>query len=105
MERLSRTIARVVPELVSDEWDTRSRGGRARLDYTQNAVNKTLVAPYSVHASAGAPVSMPIRWDELDDPELRSDRWTIRSAAGRIGATGDLAAPMLGDRQHLTDLV
>ena len=90
---------------MSDEWETRSRGGRARLDYTQNALNKTLVAPYSVRAAAGAPVSMPIQWDELDDPELRSDRWTIRSAAERIGATGDLSAPMLGDRQHLTDLV
>ena len=59
------------------------RGGRARLDYTQNAINKTLVAPYSVRAApGGAPVSMPINWDELDDPELRSDRWTIRTAVG-----------------------
>ncbi|HEY3831376.1 MAG TPA: non-homologous end-joining DNA ligase [Acidimicrobiia bacterium] len=104
VERLSRTIARVVPDLVSDEWEKRSRGGRARLDYTQNAVNKTLVAPYSVRAAAGAPVSMPISWDELDDPELRSDRWTVRSAAARIGDTGDLAAAMLNDRQRLTDL-
>jgi bifunctional non-homologous end joining protein LigD len=62
------------------------------------------VAPYSVRAAAGAPVSMPISWDELDDPELRSDRWTVRSAAARIGDTGDLAAAMLNDRQRLTDL-
>ena len=33
--------------------------GRARLDFTQNAVNKTLVAPYSVRPSSGAPVSVP----------------------------------------------
>ncbi|HEY1737328.1 MAG TPA: ATP-dependent DNA ligase, partial [Acidimicrobiia bacterium] len=68
-------------------------------------VNKTLVAPYSVRAAASAPVSMPIRWDELDDPELTSNRWTIRSAAGRIAEVGDLAAPMLHDPQRLTDLV
>ena len=27
----------------------------------------------------GAPVSVPITWDELDDPDLRPDRWTIRT--------------------------
>jgi len=105
VERLSRAVARVVPELVSGEWEKRSRGGLARLDYTQNAINKTLVAPYSVRAAAGATVSMPITWDELDDPELRSDRWTIRSAAPRLAAVGDLAASMLHDAQHLTALV
>ena len=88
----------MVGDLVSGTWEKQARGGRARLDYTQNAINKTLVAPYSVRASAGAPVSMPITWDELDDPELRSDRWTIRDAAARIAEVGDLMAPMLADR-------
>jgi len=105
VERLSRAVARVVPELVSEEWEKRSRGGRARLDYTQNAINKTLVAPYSVRASPGAPVSLPIRWEELDDPDLRSDRWTIRTAPARLADVGDLAAPMAGDRQRLSELV
>ncbi len=104
VERLSRAVERVVPELVSDEWEKQARGGLARLDYTQNAINKTLVAPYSVRAAAGAPVSMPIRWDELDDPALRSDRWTITTALDRLAEEGDLAAPMLTDRQHLTAL-
>ena len=85
VERLSRSVAAVVGDLVSGAWEKQARGGRARLDYTQNAINKTLVAPYSVRASAGAPVSMPITWDELDDPDLRSDRWTIRDALDRAG--------------------
>ena len=80
VEALSRRVGGAVPELVSWKWEKRARGGLARLDYTQNAINKTLVAPYSVRPAAGAPVSMPIRWDELDDPDLRSDRWTIRDA-------------------------
>ena len=101
VEQLSRTVAGVVGDLVSGVWEKASRGGRARLDYTQNAINKTLVAPYSVRASAGAPVSMPITWDELDDPDLRSDRWTIRNAADRLSEVGDLMAPMLTDAQHL----
>ncbi|MDQ1479363.1 MAG: bifunctional non-ous end joining protein LigD [Actinomycetota bacterium] len=101
VEQLSRTVAGVVGDLVSGVWEKAARGGRARLDYTQNAINKTLVAPYSVRASAGAPVSMPITWDELDDPDLRSDRWTIRNAADRLSEVGDLMAPMLTDTQQL----
>jgi bifunctional non-homologous end joining protein LigD len=73
----------------------------ARLDYTQNAINKTLVAPYSVRPSAGAPVSMPIRWEELDDPDLRSDRWTIRDAGARLVEVGDLFTPVLSKHQSL----
>jgi len=101
VEQLSRTIAGVAGDLVSAQWEKKERGGRARLDYTQNARNKTLVAPYSVRASAGAPVSMPIAWDELDDAELRSDRWTIRDVAVRLDAVGDLMAPMLLVAQQL----
>ena len=47
--------AALVPDLVSWEWTKRDRKGRARLDFTQNAVNKTLVAPYSVRPAPGAP--------------------------------------------------
>lgn len=101
VERLSRTIAEVAGDIVSREWEKKERGGRARLDYTQNAINKTLVAPYSVRAAAGAPVSMPIAWDELDDRKLRSDRWTIRDIEARLDDVGDLMAPMLTDAQVL----
>ena len=66
---------------MSWEWSKSERGGRARLDYTQNASIKTLVAPYAVRPRPGAPVSAPIRWEELDDPDLRPDRWTIRTHA------------------------
>jgi bifunctional non-homologous end joining protein LigD len=44
---------------------------------------------------------MPIEWDELDDPELTSDRWTIRSAPDRVAARGDLCRPVLTDGQAL----
>ena len=67
IEKLSRAIGATVPDLVSWEWAKAERGGRARLDYTQNAPIKTLVAPYAVRPRPGAPVSAPIRWEELDD--------------------------------------
>lgn len=101
VEALSRAVAAVVPELVSWEWEKRRRQGRARLDFTQNAFSKTLVAPYSVRATARATVSMPIVWDELDDADLRPDRWTIRSAPARVAERGDLFAPTLTVHQVL----
>ena len=84
---LAAPSARWCPELVSWKWEVDRRGGQARLDYTQNAVNKTLVAPYSPRAAAGAPVSVPIDWDELDDPDLRPDGFTAaRRTAAAAGA-------------------
>jgi bifunctional non-homologous end joining protein LigD len=101
VERVSRTVGAVVPDLVSWKWHKRERKGLARLDYTQNAINKTLVAPYSTRPAPGAPVSMPIGWHELDDPDLRPDRWTIRSAPARLAEVGDLFRGVLVQDQEL----
>jgi bifunctional non-homologous end joining protein LigD len=66
--------------------------------------NKTLVAPYSPRAAAGAPVSAPIAWDELDDPALRPDAFTIRNVLERVADMGDLFRPVLGPGQELPPL-
>lgn len=104
VERLSQTVGAVVPELVSWKWSKTDRGGLARLDYTQNAINKTLVAPYSPRAAAGAPVSAPIDWDELDDPTVSPDGFTIRTVVPRIADRGDLFADVLRHPQQLPAL-
>lgn len=104
VEQLSRTVGAVVPELVSWKWQVDERHGLARLDYTQNAVNKTLVAPYSPRPAPGAPVSTPIEWDELDDPDLRPDRWTVRTVVERIADRDDLFADVLRHDQQLPAL-
>jgi bifunctional non-homologous end joining protein LigD len=104
VEALSRYVGAAVPELVSWEWAKEQRRGLIRLDYTQNAVNKTLVAPYSVRPGPGAPVSAPITWDELDDDELRADRWTIATIRERVRAVGDLFAAAQTVEQELPAL-
>ena len=101
VEGISRVVGAAVPDLVSWEWAKRARKGKARLDFTQNAINKTLVAPYSPRPAPGAPVSMPIEWDELEDPSLRPDRWTIRDVPTRLAERGDPFASVLADRQEL----
>jgi bifunctional non-homologous end joining protein LigD len=101
---VSMAVGAMVPDLISWEWAVADRRGRARLDYTQNASIKTLVAPYAVRPLGGAPVSAPITWDELDDPELRPDRWTIRSIIPRVERLGDLFAGALTKAQELPSL-
>ena len=104
VEKVSRAVGRTLPGLVSWEWHTDRRGGLARLDYTQNVLNKTLVAPFSPRPAPGAPVSMPITWDELDDPDLRPDRWTIHTALHRVRTAGDPLAALIGRQQALPPL-
>ncbi len=104
VEGLSRAIGAAVPDLVSWEWAKGARGGKARLDYTQNQPIKTLVSPYAVRPADGAPVSAPITWDELDTPELRPDGWTIRTIVERVERVGDLFAAAQTDAQELPPL-
>jgi bifunctional non-homologous end joining protein LigD len=101
VETLSRAIGATVPKLVSWEWAKSSRSGLARLDFTQNAVNKTLVAPYAVRPVPDAAVSAPITWDELEDPDLGPGRWNIESVPARVAERGDLFAPVLEIQQEL----
>ncbi|HET8929741.1 MAG TPA: DNA polymerase ligase N-terminal domain-containing protein [Acidimicrobiales bacterium] len=104
VKALSRTIGAVVPELVSWAWRVDERDGLARLDYTQNSSSHTLVAPFSARPAPGAPVSVPLEWDELDDPELRPDGWTIHTVADRLDQVGDPLRPLIGLAQELPRL-
>ena len=101
VEQLSRAVGGAVPDLVSWKWGVRDRSGLARLDYTQNAGHKTLVAPYSTRPAPGAPISAPVGWDELDDPGLRPDGFTIRDVFGRLAEHGDPFRAVLDFTQKL----
>ena len=104
VERLSRAIGAMVPDVVSWEWSVSQRKGRARLDYTQNTYIKTLVAPYAVRPVPGAAVSAPIAWSELDDPSLRPNSFTVRNVVERVAEVGDLFAGAQTDAQELPKL-
>ena len=101
VEEVGRAIDQAAPGRVSWEWAVAKRTGRIRIDYTQNIINKTLAAPYSLRPAPGAPVSTPIAWEELDDPDLRPDRWTIATIAERLASTGDLFTPALQADQDI----
>ena len=63
---------------------------------TRRSSRRTARAP-----APGAPVSVPIEWDELDDPELRPDRWTIRTVLDRLEQHGDPFRVLLRGAQQL----
>ena len=101
VEEVARAIGQTRPDIISWEWAVARRAGRIRIDYTQNIINKTLAAPYSLRPHAGAPVSAPIGWDELRRPDLRPDGWNIRTIGARLEAVGDLFAGVLDVHQRL----
>jgi len=63
------------------------RQGRIFVDYVRNTRGATAVAAYSTRARGQAPVSVPIRWDELR-AGVRSDGYDIRSVPHRLAALG-----------------
>lgn len=59
------------------------RKGKILIDYLRNGRGATAVAPYSSRARAGAPVSMPLAWEELS-PDIGPAHFTVLNAAERL---------------------
>jgi bifunctional non-homologous end joining protein LigD len=93
------SLARQQPELVTREWSKAKRRG-VLIDASQNAWGKTIASVYSVRPRAGAPVSMPLHWDELDSA-LKPSTYTMDVARSRIAEHGDLFQPVLTTKQRL----
>jgi bifunctional non-homologous end joining protein LigD len=72
----------------------RSRGGKVYIDFGQNGRGQTIVAPFSVRPLPGAPVSCPLRWEEVN-ARLDPARFTIKTAPARFAQLGDPVAPVL----------
>lgn len=85
-------LADAHPDRLTTAMRKKDRGGRLYLDVQRNAYAQTAVAPYSVRAKPGAPVAVPVSWDELNDPDLNARRWTVADAVAhaRTDPWGDL---------------
>jgi bifunctional non-homologous end joining protein LigD len=101
MHRLAEQACASEPDTMTLDYAVADRHDLVLVDYAQNARGKSTVAPYSVRPKPGAPVSAPIRWEELDDPDLRPDRWTRRTLPKRLERVGDLYASALEHPQRL----
>ncbi|MDQ3866599.1 MAG: non-homologous end-joining DNA ligase [Actinomycetota bacterium] len=98
-EGVAALLEREEAGLVTTEWRKAKREG-VYLDARQNGPGKTIASVYSVRPKRGAPVSTPLRWDELTE-ELDPGRFTMRVVLERVEREGDLFEPVLRDRQAL----
>jgi bifunctional non-homologous end joining protein LigD len=97
---VARLIRAAYPEKVTTELSIPRRKGHVFVDVNQNARSKTLVAPYSVRPYPGAPVSTPLRWEELDE-EFFPEQFTIRTVPDRVDEVGDPFGSALIHRQDI----
>jgi bifunctional non-homologous end joining protein LigD len=79
------------------------REGRIFIDYLRNDATSTAVAPYSTRSRPGAPVAMPLEWEELA-PGLDPAAFTVRTAPARTGSAPDPWAALPALDQALPDL-
>ena len=96
-------LQRAQPRTVTLEWSIEKRTGKIFLDVNQNARIKNLAASFSPRPKPGAPVSMPLRWDELDD--VYPTDFTLLTALDRIAAAGDPWADILSHKHDLAALL
>ncbi|MFZ3017043.1 MAG: DNA ligase D [Gallionella sp.] len=82
---VSELHARDEPQLLTTNMSLAKRHGRIFIDYLRNTRGATAIASYSVRARPGAPVAVPLRWDELG-PAVRSDHYTVETLQRRLGA-------------------
>ncbi len=100
-EIVASTLARTHRGLVTTEW-TRAKRRGVLIDSNQNGEGKTIASVYSVRPRPGAPVSTPLRWDEVTEG-LDPRQFTMDVVRSRIEEHGDLFEPVLHGRQSLTD--
>jgi bifunctional non-homologous end joining protein LigD len=98
-EIVAGAIARTHPGLATTEWAKSKRRG-VLIDSNQNGEGKTIASVYSVRPRPGAPVSTPLRWDEVND-ELDPLAFTMDVVLERVRKHGDLFAGVLAARQRL----
>jgi bifunctional non-homologous end joining protein LigD len=98
-EQVSRLLEERHPGKVTTEWLKKKREG-VLVDHRQNGHGKTIASVYSVRPKPGAPVSTPLRWEELT-PGIRPRDFGMEEALRRIEEHGDLFVPVLEDPRPL----
>ena len=99
-ETVGRHVMREHPREITMEWAVEKRTGKIFIDYNMNVRGKTLNVAYSPRGVPGAPVSMPLTWEELEGAEPMD--FTIKDVPSRLEKTGDRWHDVLEIKQSLT---
>src|SRR5437879_1977965 len=97
-ELVGRHLMRQHPRDITMEWSVPKRTGKIFIDYNMNVRGKTLNVAYSPRGVPGAPVSMPLTWEELAGAHPLDFRL---NAAQRLAQTGDRWRDALKRKQSL----
>ena len=100
--QIAAAIAARVPDFTVER-SLAQRKGRLYLDAMQNAYGKTIVAPYTLRAIDGAPVSAPLQWSEVTK-KLDPLKFNLRTMPKRLDKVGDLFAEVFKKRAKLPPL-
>ncbi|HEX9431184.1 MAG TPA: hypothetical protein VF936_00210, partial [Burkholderiales bacterium] len=98
-EMVGRHLMRLHPKDITLEWSVPKRTGKIFMDYNMNVRGKTLNVAYSPRGAAGAPVSMPLTWEELARAHPLDFR--ITNAAEHLAKAGDRWRDALTRKQSL----
>jgi len=98
-ELVGRHLMRMHPKDITLDWSVPKRTGKIFMDYNMNVRGKTLNVAYSPRGEPGAPVSMPLTWEELATAHPLDFR--ITNAAERLAKTGDRWSDALEKKQNL----
>jgi bifunctional non-homologous end joining protein LigD len=85
-ERVGRHLMRLHPKDITLDWSVPKRTGKIFMDYNMNVRGKTLNVAYSPRGAPGAPVSLPLTWEELADAHPLDFR--ITNVPERLAQTG-----------------
>ncbi|MGH8289394.1 MAG: non-homologous end-joining DNA ligase [Steroidobacteraceae bacterium] len=102
-EMVGRHVLKDHPKEVTVEWSVGKRTGKIFIDYNMNVRGKTLAAAYSPRGSPGAPISMPLTWDELE--RATPGDFTLGSVITRLERTGDRWHDWLSTKQNLARIL
>lgn len=91
---LGRLLVQRSPEIATMERVVQKRGPKVYIDTGQTGPGRTIAAPYSVRAVAGATVSTPLEWSEVT-PDLDPRAFTLKTVPDRIRRMGDPMAELL----------
>jgi bifunctional non-homologous end joining protein LigD len=103
-ELVANLVARSRPKLATVQRAVSKRGERVYLDFLQNRRGATVASAYSVRPRAGATVSAPLGWNELDE-DVRPEDFTIRTMGERVAEVGDLWAACREDANEVREVL
>ena len=103
-ELVGRLLTQRHPDIATMERVIAKRGARVFVDVGQTGRSRTIVAPWSVRSKPGAPVSMPLRWEELSadlDPRV----YNLHTAPARFEEIGDPMSGLLTEKPDVATAI